>query len=1455
MPDQILPLSGLDQTGVILDTPAVALPPTAFSDVLNVRFKDGAVRKMEGEINIFPEIDVAPHDPNTTIKYVAWWANPNLSIFNRGYYLAIYQHAVSDTDDTQMDHAYLVLPDGTFSLKGRFMVDTEAAWQHTFFQGGFTLIVNNGLETPRFITDLDGNNTTNADGMTAIEMVPDFMELPGWDSYLVDNTLISDTYNAATNVPVFDLTQALAPDRTIVVTVNGVSQEVTADGSFTTPVVFTVATTTGDNPVTTITFRDTTDPANPVDTLNDGDVVRIQNNYNTPNITTGVIRSFGDFLVAGNLVERNGTEVVRSLTGVVRSSDVARPGAIPNNWNPFAAGVSTADEFVLADTGIVQDMAELQGNLVIYSNNSISVMRRTGNAAVPLSVAPLTDSYGAQTTGAVLEFDGQHVVVGSQDIYVFGGHPGSIQSISDGRVRRRFFDELNPLEEQRMFMVRYQQRDEIWVCYPTTESVTGECNRALIWNYRLNNWTIRQLDSVVSGNIGPVPGGGVPNSTISFEGTTGDNANVDPGTVEIQTLTSTTTILPPVARPTIFTIEVANFPETVSNGPEIFLLSIPTDFNSGIDNPLSLEFIVQNNGVFVTGYPFRVQLAANLTTPTEIVTSLTSDATFAMFYTAIVDEDDSTVVRITARDNLPDHTTHDLLINDFITTRSELTPSGMVINEMTETDGTFATFFPQSFVDAGPVVFVDATTGVDLPAGTQVQTGPEPGATDLFYRGLGDDAPFYGSAAAGDPLFPAASTTYTSINEPIRLMTAGRMYFRLLNAAGDPLPNQAVALVGHQSTTSDSTGTLAPPANIERVTDAGSPPIITFVSNRLDYDSSDGGTDDFTVQTNPVTFMSMLLGDLSGADRNILVARIIRDDFNNSGTFTATLTDSTVTVTSIVMEKRDLTDNNEFTIIPPMPVQEGIYVYGPGGIDVIAPTIEVTGPELTGNIRLGPPLMPGEPDTSVTHTVQGAINPNDIINTIGMTIDSRDGWMQDTDADDTDGEIVVRTVNFDAVPNDADGNPLTPTSNFTEATVQFQNMLAQRPITAAWDAMITTRGNIEGVMLGDVVASTRTGSGSTATDNTNQAGTYPTFNIPTFIGLLISLGSDTEQEFIVLRSGAISAGAGQTATEAATDWAMRLGVANRRLNVSSSGSNVTIQPRNYDELANFVVQAFFNDTAMAAMDFQTVYDTASTVDMDGTVIGGDRLGARVVLNTAFSDPLFMNPGSNSLAVSSGSLVVSAPTITTDFDTLRPWPTDEINPNQEYPILAARRVLDGTTTGTIVTVNKVIGADLGWSRPAYDADPMLNDVPAAYESYFERSQLPLSPEFNTEQVQSLALWADGSTAVEFRQAPHYNKIQLRATMSNNPGDPVDLSVLPISGNSVFNTFEVSEEYKLDTRIHGRFSNYRITDMILDETNTNTFPAMDTTTFTDKTFNPFSEWRVSGIQIEFAVGGRR
>ena len=65
--------------GVVKDTPPIALAPNIFTDVRNVRFKDGAIRKMEGELllnNISDELTGSLS--HGKVRYFAVWQDPNL---------------------------------------------------------------------------------------------------------------------------------------------------------------------------------------------------------------------------------------------------------------------------------------------------------------------------------------------------------------------------------------------------------------------------------------------------------------------------------------------------------------------------------------------------------------------------------------------------------------------------------------------------------------------------------------------------------------------------------------------------------------------------------------------------------------------------------------------------------------------------------------------------------------------------------------------------------------------------------------------------------------------------------------------------------------------------------------------------------------------------------------------------------------------------------------------------------------------------------------------------------------------------------------------------------------------------------------------------------------------------------------------------------------------------------
>jgi len=120
-----------------------------------------------------------------------------------------------------------------------------------------------------------------------------------------------------------------------------------------------------------------------------------------------------------------------------------------------------------------------------------------------------------------------------------------------------------------------------------------------------------------------------------------------------------------------------------------------------------------------------------------------------------------------------------------------------------------------------------------------------------------------------------------------------------------------------------------------------------------------------------------------------------------------------------------------------------------------------------------------------------------------------------------------------------------------------------------------------------------------------------------------------------------------------------------------------------------------------------------------------------------------------------------------------------------------------------------------------------------------------PDFTTEGLDTVALWADGGTITTVGGEPERATLRFRARATNYPGDKAFLTVAEDNTQTnskanklVVNDFIVASDYKIDLRIFGRFLNYRIDDADLANAASN-----------DKA------WDISGIQLDISKGGDR
>jgi hypothetical protein len=214
-------------------------------------------------------------------------------------------------------------------------------------------------------------------------------------------------------------------------------------------------------------------------------------------VNAKIIRQLGYALVACNLtITDNG--VVTNAPNTIRISVQAAPGNIPAVWQPGTT-TDTADEFELSTTSPILEAGELRGNLYVYSSDAINVVT-IGQSIT--RVQPYAKGYGILNTRCLAEFDGQHFVVDRNDIYIHGGS-GGIKSIANFKVRDFFFNDVNQSAIDKVYVQRNSRNDEIWVHYPSGSSTV--CNKVMIYQYRLDNWTFRDAPGTASSFEGPSP--------------------------------------------------------------------------------------------------------------------------------------------------------------------------------------------------------------------------------------------------------------------------------------------------------------------------------------------------------------------------------------------------------------------------------------------------------------------------------------------------------------------------------------------------------------------------------------------------------------------------------------------------------------------------------------------------------------------------------------------------------------------------------------------------------------------------------------------------------------------------------------------------------------------------------------------------------------------------------------
>lgn len=168
---------------------------------------------------------------------------------------------------------------------------------------------------------------------------------------------------------------------------------------------------------------------------------------------------------------------------LLRWSDAAEPGTIPQVWTPSADNQAGSTE--LADTpGALMTAATLRDTLLVYKRDAVYAADYVGGDQV-YAFRPLFRSVGTLSTRGVAVGPQGHVFVTDDDIVMTDGN--GMRSLANSRVRNRLFDTLN--QKRLNDLVAYYQplRRETIIGYPVGDE--SYASQVLVWSHDNDAWS------------------------------------------------------------------------------------------------------------------------------------------------------------------------------------------------------------------------------------------------------------------------------------------------------------------------------------------------------------------------------------------------------------------------------------------------------------------------------------------------------------------------------------------------------------------------------------------------------------------------------------------------------------------------------------------------------------------------------------------------------------------------------------------------------------------------------------------------------------------------------------------------------------------------------------------------------------------------------------------------------
>jgi len=214
-----------------------------------------------------------------------------------------------------------------------------------------------------------------------------------------------------------------------------------------------------------------------------------------------VIRPFKQFLVALDITS-GGTRSRQEI----RWSHPADSGTVPSTWDETDTTKDAGQHFLDENGGSLIDCLPLGDTNIIYKDSQTIGMQHIGGQYV-FRFYNIFEESGLLTRRCAKPFYGKHFCVTNGDVITHDGN--SIDPVFNHKTRDWLFGAIDSDNYERTFVSPNYQKDEMWVCFP--ESGADFATLALVWNYRDNTTTVRELPTVKHIGYGLVDPAGAAN--------------------------------------------------------------------------------------------------------------------------------------------------------------------------------------------------------------------------------------------------------------------------------------------------------------------------------------------------------------------------------------------------------------------------------------------------------------------------------------------------------------------------------------------------------------------------------------------------------------------------------------------------------------------------------------------------------------------------------------------------------------------------------------------------------------------------------------------------------------------------------------------------------------------------------------------------------------------------------